>query len=99
MKKQPAMLKGLLWGLFSATATASAFLLPAFIVGQFFAAPYNHNLSPYLLYGSIVIIYFCALYHALYRIKSSDHDLHLLSTFAKACGLFMIVTILFLFIP
>jgi len=99
MKKQPAIIKGLLWGLFSGTATASAFLLPGFIIGQFFNKDYNHNLSPFLLYGAIGIIFFCAAYHSFYRIKASDHDLHLLSTFTKAFGLFVIITIAFLFIP
>lgn len=95
---KPAIVKGLLWGTFSGTATVSAFVLPAFIIGHLFHQSYTTQLPPYLFYGGITIIFFCAAYHALYRAIASNHDLKLLSTLAKCIGAFIILTILFLFI-
>ena len=72
--KKPAIMTGLKWGLFSATATLSAFFLPAFILG-------NINSSIKAPFGELVsvtitgIILFAALYHGLYRVKTICEDL------------------------
>ena len=62
------------WGLFSATATLCAFILPVFIWNNI-----NSNLNtsyPKWIIGLFIsIVYFSALYHSLYRIRAFCEDL------------------------
>lgn len=69
---KPALFKGLLWGMFSATAFVSAFVLPAHI----FAWLRGMELREGLFFEVYLFaVLFCALYHGLYRAKTILHDL------------------------
>lgn len=73
-------MKGLAWGLFSGTATFSAFTLPALIFSILNYNPFNGNdrlWYPPIWVAKIIaiIIIFCALYHSLYRVKTVTFDL------------------------
>lgn len=62
--------------MFSATATFSAFVLPAFIVGTVKTETlYSGPIWFLKVYTAITI--FCALYHSLYRVKTIAFDLDL----------------------
>lgn len=97
--KKPAVLKGIAWGTFSGTATASAFLLPAFIMGQFlYGRNFTAGLPPWLFYGTTALILFCALYHSIYRIIASNHDLKLIKTVVQYILILFLITFLLPFI-
>ncbi len=69
---KPAVFKGLLWGMFSATAVVSAFVLPVHI----YALLRGMELRPGLFFEVYLFaVLFCALYHGLYRTKTIFHDL------------------------
>lgn len=94
--KKPYIVKGLAWGLFSGTATAAAFLLPAFIMGTLlFGKNYTTELPEWIVHVTIIAIVGFAVYHSIYRIIASNHDLKLLSTLLKYLIVFIIITILF----
>lgn len=73
-KNYPARAKGLLWGLFSATATYSAFILPAFIFSTL-KTQSNYTAPIWFLKVYVGVTLFCALYHSLYRVKTITFDL------------------------
>jgi hypothetical protein len=66
-------LHGLLWLAFSGTAMISAFILPIHILALL--AGYQMNLSGELFWMYFAFLFFCALYHALYRVKTILKDL------------------------
>ena len=95
--KKPYILKGLAWGTFSGTATASAFLLPAFIMGNMlYGQNFSDTLPEWLLQSALILIVGCAIYHSVYRIIASDHDLKLIKVFTKYFIVFILITLLFL---
>lgn len=76
MKKNPENTEistALKWGLFSATATICAFILPIFI-WQHIQVNINRTYPEPLIVIYFGFIFFCALYHSLYRIKALCED-------------------------
>jgi hypothetical protein len=76
MKKNPdntEISTALKWGLFSATATICAFILPVFI-WHHTQSNFNSAYPAWLISVYIGFIFFCALYHSLYRIKALCED-------------------------
>jgi hypothetical protein len=63
----------LMWGLFSATATVCAFILPIFI-WHHIHTNFNSAYPAWLISVYMGFIFFCALYHSLYRIKALCED-------------------------
>ena len=61
------------WGLFGATATVCAIILPIFIWQDIHGA-LNASYPEWIIATYIGFIYFCALYHSLYRIKVLFED-------------------------
>ncbi len=92
-QKKPAITKGLKWGLFSVTATFCAFLLPIFIFALI-STPiaFDPPLPDWIMIIIFLITLFCALYHSIYRIFASDHDLQLKRKFLFWIG--SIITIM-----
>lgn len=76
MKAKPSIITGLLWGTFAGTATASAFLLPAFFAGYLFV-PNFLSIYDLILEGFVLLSFYCGWYHAWYRLKALGHDLDL----------------------
>lgn len=93
-KLKPAYLKGFAWAMFSGTATVSAFLLPAYIIASLQQRELNPAIPEWLQYAIIIVLLFCALYHSIYRIAASDHDLKLFSTFRNHIGIFILLAII-----
>lgn len=94
--KKPHILKALAWGTFSATATTAAFILPAFIIGNIlYGQNFSKSLPEWLLQTILVVIIGVALYHSVYHVIASDHDLKLIRTFIKYLIPFTIITFLF----
>ncbi len=76
--KKPALSKSFLWALFSGSATLTAFLLPVFIFLTLttpfvFAPPFDD----WIMVVILIIMLAAALYHSVYRIIASNHDLKL----------------------
>lgn len=76
MKKTPSIITGLLWGAFAGTATASAFLLPAFFAGYLFVPGFLTRFD-LLIEAFVILAFYCGWYHAWYRLKALGHDLDL----------------------
>lgn len=92
---KPLILKGLLWGAFSGTATVAAFLLPAFILGQMlYGRNYSSGLPPWLLWGIVIVTILCAAYHSVYRVIASNHDLKLVGQLLRYILLILLITLL-----
>jgi len=70
-------MKGLKWGLFSGTATYCAFFLPVLFYRILVIKPETSNatMNQFLYFGFIIVTYWCALYHSLYRLKTVVFDL------------------------
>lgn len=73
---RPSRIAGILWGLFSLTAFISAFLLPAHI--YLTMAGWKIKLTPWYFKLYFGILFFSALYHGLYRLKTILKDLKIL---------------------
>lgn len=73
---KPAKLAGLLWGLFSATAFLSAFTLPIHIWALM--TDWKMKLDPVFFKFYFAVLFFSALYHGLYRLKTVLKDLKIL---------------------
>lgn len=76
MKAKPSVITGLLWGAFAGTATASAFLLPAFFAGYLFI-PNFLTRKDLIIEAFVLLTFYCGWYHAWYRLKALGHDLDL----------------------
>ncbi len=77
ISKKPAVAQGILWGLFSGTATLTAFLFPIHIIAILSLAPPWDFDNPFeILYFGI--LYFSVIYHGLYRLKTILKDLKIL---------------------
>lgn len=73
---KPAKLAGLLWGLFSATAFFAAFTLPIHIFALL--TGWKMKLDPAFFKLYFAVLFFSALYHGLYRLKTVLKDLKIL---------------------
>jgi hypothetical protein len=74
---KPAKLDALMYGIFTVTATFSAFMLPVFILALIKNFSLNSAFPHWLLFGYFFCILFSALYHSLFRIKYLSFDLKL----------------------
>lgn len=94
--KKPDIIKGLKWGIFSTTATFCAFVLPVFIFAILGTPVVFYPPVPDWIFLIIFIgVLFCALYHSIYRIHASDHDLQLKRKFLFWIGsIFAIILVL-----
>ncbi len=74
-------IKAIMWFVFSGTATFCAFFLPGIFWTSIIAAKYGYNSLPgtypnvFIYFWFLVVLLFCALFHALYRIPVFVSDL------------------------
>lgn len=73
---KPARLIGLLWGLFSAMAMISAFVLPVHVFA--IMAGFLPRVDAWYFKLYFFVLFFSALYHGLYRLKTVLKDLKIL---------------------
>ncbi len=73
-EEKPAYAQAVLWGLYSATATLSAFVLPVHFYALFRWKELDTVTQP-IFKAYLFIVLFCAFFHGLYRTKTIFHDL------------------------